>query len=126
LSSEYDADPDPDPAHHFDADPDPQHWLLPSARGDEAESLGLYGDTGALDMLLHVPVDKGRFPRRMVPWRGENYYHITETILDPAQGSSKTDGGIPVFQIQIQSGSRVLMTKIEEKNYSWKNMIFFL
>jgi hypothetical protein len=51
---------------------DPQHWLLnggalPSARGDEAESLGLYGDAGALDVLLHVPVDKGRFPRRMVP-----------------------------------------------------------
>ncbi len=58
---------------HWIADPDPQHWLLPSARGDKAETLGLYGDTGALDVLLHVPVDKGRFPRRMVPWRGENY-----------------------------------------------------
>jgi hypothetical protein len=39
----------------------------PSARGDKAEALSLDGDTGALDVLLHVPVDKGRLPRRMVP-----------------------------------------------------------
>jgi hypothetical protein len=46
-----------------------RNLTVPSAGGDEAESLGLYGDTGALDVLLHVPVDKGGFPRRMVPWR---------------------------------------------------------
>ncbi len=47
----------------------------PSARGDKAEALGLNGDTGALDVLLHVPVDKRRFPRRMVPWRGQLLWH---------------------------------------------------
>ena len=36
-------------------------------KADKAESLGLYGDTGALDVLLHVPVDKGIPPLRMVP-----------------------------------------------------------
>jgi hypothetical protein len=45
-------------------------WI--GLKADKAESLGLYGDTGALRVLLHVPVDKRRFPRRMVPWkRGE-------------------------------------------------------
>jgi hypothetical protein len=36
-------------------------------KADETKALCLYGDTGALDVLLHVQVDKGRFPRRMVP-----------------------------------------------------------
>jgi hypothetical protein len=34
---------------------------------DKAEALGLCDDTGALDVLLHIPVDKGGFPRGMVP-----------------------------------------------------------
>ncbi len=37
---------------------------------DKAEALGLCDDTGALDVLLHIPVDKGGFPRGMVPWKG--------------------------------------------------------
>jgi hypothetical protein len=93
---------------------------------DKTEALGLYGDTGALDVLLHVPVDKRRFPRRFVSLKERIIrYLITDRILDPAQSSSKTEGGIPVFRIGIQSGYRVLNLMTKNRN-KFTAEIFFL
>jgi hypothetical protein len=67
CSSTYQLIKEDFPAEWFPEEGENYYDIWDPLKADKAEALSLYGDTGALDMLLHVPVDKGRFPRRMVP-----------------------------------------------------------